>query len=58
MLRAGMALDPNAGAIRVVLFFPDGHGGFDGIDNRSAGGEGGVAMGGGDGDTDGNVTDL
>lgn len=55
---AGVAFDPCAGAVRVVFFFPDGDGGFDGIDDGAAGVEGGVSMGSGDGDGDGNFTDL
>ena len=41
MLGTAVAFHPCAGAIGVVFFFPDGDGGFDGIDDGSAGGEGG-----------------
>lgn len=58
MLRAAVAFHPDAGAVCVVLFFPDGDGGFDGVDDGAAGIEGGVAVGCGNGDGDGDVTDL
>ena len=58
VLGTRMALHPGACAIGVVFFFPDGYGGFDGIDDGAAGGEGGVAVGGRDGDGDGDVTNL
>ena len=56
--RAGVAFDPASAAVRVVFFFPDGNGGFDGVDDRTAGIESGVSVGCGDGDADGNFTDL
>lgn len=55
---AGVAFDPEGGAVGVVFFFPDGYGGFDGVDDGAAGCEGGVTVGGGDCDADGNFADL
>ena len=45
VLRTRVALDPDAGAIGVVFFFPDGDGGFDRVDDSAAGVKGGVAVG-------------
>ncbi len=58
VLCTGVALDPDAGAVCIMLFFPDGNCGFDRVDDSAAGVEGGIAMGGGDGDADREFTDL
>ncbi len=58
VLGAGVALDPDAGAIGVVLFFPDGNGGFDRVDDGAAGVECRITVGGGDSDTDRDFSDL
>lgn len=55
---AGVAFDPNAGPIRVVFFFPDGDGGFNGVDDVAAGRKCGIAVGGADGDADGDFSDF
>ena len=55
---AGVAFDPLGGAVSVMFFFPDGDGGFNGVDDRTTGAEGGIAVGSGDGDANGDFTDL
>ena len=55
---AGVAFDPASAAVRVVFFFPDGNGGFDGVDDRTAGIESGVSVSCGDNNTDGYVAKL
>ena len=56
--RAGVAFDPASAAVSVMFFFPDGNGGFDCVDDRSASIESGVSVGRGNGDADGDFTDL
>ena len=58
MFSTVVAFNPDAGAIGVVFFFPDGNGVFDGVDDGAAGVEGGIAMGGADGDGDGDFANL
>src|SRR5690606_4762327 len=48
---------PVLAAARVALAFPDRDAGLDLVDDVAAGGEGGVAVGGGDADPDGEVAD-
>ena len=55
---AGVAFDPASAAVRVVFFFPDGDGGFNGVDDVTAGIESGVSVGSGDSDADGYVAKL
>lgn len=58
VLCAGVAFDPNAGAVGVMFLFPDRNGGLDGVDDSAAGCKGGIAMGSGDGNADGDFPDL
>jgi len=58
VLGARVALHPDACAIGVVFLFPDGDGGLDGVDDGAAGVEGRITVGGGDGDADGDFTNL
>ena len=55
---AGVALYPGACAIGIVFFLPDRDSGFDRVDDGAAGGECGIAVCGGDSDSDGDVTNL
>ena len=57
-VRAMVATDPAGIAIGEVFLLPDGDAGFHLIDDESACVEGGVSMGGGDADDDGEATDL
>src|ERR1051325_10828296 len=45
-------LNPRAGAVGPDFLLPDGHVGFEGVDDETTGGESFVAMGAGDGDED------
>lgn len=53
-----VAFDPLGGAVRVVFFFPDGDGCFDGVNDGTTGAEGSIAVGGGDDDADGHLANL
>lgn len=55
---AGVAFDPLGIAVGVMFFFPDGYGGFDGIDDRTAGIKRGVSVGSGDSDANGEFAHL
>ena len=57
-VRAMVATDPAGIAIGEVFLFPNGDSGFHLIDDESACVEGGVSMGGGDADDDGEAADL
>ena len=56
--RAVVAADPAVLAIAEAFLFPDRHAGFDFVDDVAAGVEGGVAVGGGDADDDGEPADF
>ena len=55
---AMVAANPALLSIGEELLFPDGDAGFHFVDDMSAGVEGGIAMGGGNADHHGDITDL
>jgi len=55
---AGVAFDPFCSAVGVMFFFPDGDRRFDGINDRTTGAEGGIAVSSGNNDTNGYFANL